>query len=255
MKFTVLGSGTSSGVPTIGCSCPTCLSDDPRDKRLRTSLLIESDTTTVVIDTSSDFRQQMLRHNVHSLDAVVYTHHHFDHIGGFDDIRAFNFILNRPIHIYAMQETLAALQRTFAYAFEPPKQLGGGVPLVQVHHIDTTPFTVGDIALTPIPLLHGTMRVQGYRIGSLAYCTDTNHIPASSLPLLEGVEVLILDALRYHEHPTHFTVEQAIEVARAIGARQTYFTHIAHNITHAELENNLPTGIALSYDGLHFSLV
>lgn len=254
MRFTVLGSGTSSGVPTIGCTCATCFSDDPRDTRLRASLLVQSETTTVVIDTSSDFRQQMLRHRVGSLDAVVYTHHHFDHIGGFDDIRAFNFMLGKPIDIFLMRETLAVLRRTFIYAFETPEQAGGSVPVVRTHLIDATPIAIGDIALTPIPLLHGTMRVNGYRIGSVAYCTDTSSIPASSLPLLDGVEILILDALRYHAHPMHFTVDQAIEVARAIGARQTYLTHIAHNIKHAELEKELPEGIALSYDGLNFSL-
>lgn len=247
---TVLGSGTSSGVPTIGCRCATCLSDDPRDTRLRPSLLVQSDTTTVVIDTSSDFRQQMLRHHVHELDAVVYTHHHFDHIGGFDDIRAYNFFLGKPMHLYLMQDTYAALRRTFTYAFEVPEQVGGGVPVVETHIIDCAPFTVGDLRFTPIPLLHGSLRVNGYRIGNMAYCTDTNCIPESSLALLEGLEVLILDALRYHEHPTHFTVDQAIAMAQHIGARTTYFTHIAHNIRHAELESTLPEGIALCYDGL-----
>ncbi len=247
---TVLGSGTSSGVPTIGCRCATCLSDDPRDKRLRPSLLVQSDTTTVVIDTSSDFRQQMLCCDVRSLDAVVYTHHHFDHIGGFDDIRAYNFFLNRPMSVYLMEETFAALRRTFIYAFEFSGQIGGGVPVVDTYIIDEKPFSIGDLTFAPIPLLHGSMRVNGYRIGNFAYCTDTNSIPDASIALLEGVEILILDALRYHEHPTHFTVDEAIKIAQRIGARTTYFTHIAHNIRHAELEDTLPEGIALSYDGL-----
>ena len=250
ITVTVLGSGTSSGVPTIGCRCATCTSDDPRDKRLRPSLLVQSDTTTVVIDTSSDFRQQMLRCDVRSLDAVVFTHHHFDHIGGFDDIRAYNFFLNRPMSVYLMEETFAALRRTFIYAFEIPEQIGGGVPVVDINLIDTAPFAVGDLTFTPVPLLHGNMRVNGYRIGDFAYCTDTNCIPDVSLALLEGVEVLVLDALRYHEHPTHFTVDEAIDTAQRIGARKTYFTHIAHNILHAELESTLPEGIELSYDGL-----
>lgn len=250
MKVTVLGSGTSSGVPTVGCTCPTCLSDDPRDRRLRPSLLVQSDTTTVVIDTSSDFRQQMLHYNVRSLDAAVYTHHHFDHIGGFDDIRAFNFIQGRPLDIFLMPETLQELRRTFIYAFEPPKQTGGGIPLIHVHLVDETTFTVGDITFTPVPLYHGLMRVNGYRIGNFAYCTDTNHIPESSLSLLEGLDVLILDALRYHEHPTHFTVEQAVEAAQKIGAKQTYFTHISHALRHGELERHLPEGMAPGYDGL-----
>lgn len=253
-KVTVLGSGTSSGVPTIGCRCATCLSNDSRDKRLRPSLLVQSDTTTVVIDTSSDFRQQMLRCDVRSLDAVVYTHHHFDHIGGFDDIRAYNFFLNRPMSIYLMAETFAVLRRMFIYAFECAGQTGGGVPVVDTHIIGDDQFSIGDLLFTPIPLLHGSMRVNGYRIGNFAYCTDTNGIPDASIALLEGVEVLILDALRYHEHPTHFTVDQAIDVAQRIGARKTYFTHIAHNILHAELESTLPEGIAPGYDGLVIDL-
>lgn len=251
---TVLGSGTSSGVPTIGCRCATCLSDDPRDKRLRPSLLVQSATTTIAIDTSSDFRQQMLRHNICALDAVVYTHHHFDHIGGFDDIRAYNFFLNRAMSIYLMEETFAELRRTFIYAFETPKQIGGGVPIVNTHIIDSEPFAIGDITCVPIPMMHGSLRVNGYRIDNFAYCTDTNNIPDSSLALLQGLDTLILDALRYHEHPTHFTVEQAIEIAQRIGARKTYFTHIAHNIRHAELDSALPENMALSYDGLTIEL-
>lgn len=250
MKVTVLGSGTSSGVPTVGCTCATCLSDDPRDKRLRPSLLIQSETTTVVIDTSSDFRQQMLQYKVRTLDAAVYTHHHFDHIGGFDDIRAFNFIQGRPLDIFLMAETLEELHRTFVYAFEPPKQVGGGIPLIDIHLVDEAPFTIGDITLTPIPLRHGLLRVNGYRINNFAYCTDTNFIPETSMPLLEGLDVLILDALRYQGHPTHFTVEEAVEVARKIGAKKTYFTHISHALRHCALEGELPEGIAPGYDGL-----
>jgi phosphoribosyl 1,2-cyclic phosphate phosphodiesterase len=250
MKVTVLGSGTSSGVPTVGCTCTTCLSDDPQDKRLRPSLLIQSETTTVVIDTSSDFRQQMLQYHVRSLDAVVYTHHHFDHIGGFDDIRAFNFIQGRPLDIFLMDETLEELRRTFLYAFEPPRQIGGGIPLIDVHVVDEAAFTIGDLTFTPIPLCHGLLRVNGYRINNFAYCTDTNFIPDSSMSLLEGLDVLILDALRPQKHPTHFTVEEAVDVARKIGAKKTYFTHISHALRHCELAQCLPEGIAPGYDGL-----
>ncbi|HYF04267.1 MAG TPA: MBL fold metallo-hydrolase [Patescibacteria group bacterium] len=250
MRFTLLGTGTSTGVPTIGCECPTCVSDDGRDKRLRPSLLIESGTTTVVIDTSSDFRQQMMLHGVKRLDAVVFTHHHFDHIGGFDDIRAYNFVLKKYIPIYLLQETSDNIHRTFGYAFKRPAPPGGGVPLVTEHIIDEAPFTIGDITFQPIPLFHGRMRVNGYRIGDFAYCTDTNHIPNESFELLKGVKTLVIDALRYEEHPTHFTVAESLSAIKRIAPERTYLTHIAHQIKHSELEGKLPEGVEIAVDGL-----
>jgi len=250
MKFTLLGTGTSTGIPMPTCTCTTCTSPDTNDKRLRPSLLVQSDSTTVVVDTSSDFRQQMLAYNVMRVDAIVYTHHHFDHIGGFDDIRPYNFTSNTKMPIYALERTAQVLQSTFPYAFEKPEQLGGGVPEVQMNVIDNENFSIHEITFVPIPIYHGLLRVNGYRINNFAYCTDTNNIPEESFELLHGVEVLILDALRYHSHPTHFTVEQAIEVATRIGAKQTYFTHIAHQILHADLDSRLPDGIHIGYDGL-----
>jgi phosphoribosyl 1,2-cyclic phosphate phosphodiesterase len=216
--------------------------------------MVESATTRVIIDTSADFRQQMLTHRVARIDAVVFTHHHFDHIGGFDDIRGFNFTMQRAIPIFLMEETFENLKRTFLYAFQDMGQKGGGVPVTKVHIIDTEPFSIGDITFLPIPMMHGRMRVNGYRIGDFAYCTDTNFIPETSFARLEGLEILILDALRYDKHPTHFTVQEAIANAARIGARETYFTHIAHNILHADLEPNLPAGVFLSTDGLSFEL-
>lgn len=250
MKFTLLGSGTSTGVPTVSCQCATCLSDDPRDTRLRTSLLVESATTTIVIDTSADFRQQMLRHNVRTLDAVIFTHHHFDHIAGFDDIRGFNFTMRKAIPIYLMQETYDNVERTFLYAFVDLGHRGGGVPVVTRTIIDKEPFRIGDIECVPIPMMHGTMRVNGYRIGNFAYCTDTNFIFEESFERLQGLEVLVLDALRHEPHPAHFNLQQALAAAQRIGAKTTYFTHIAHNIKHADVEPTLPPNIFLGYDGL-----
>lgn len=250
VTVTMLGSGTSSGVPTIGCTCPTCLSDDPRDKRLRPSILISSENSRIVIDTSSDFRQQCLRWNVGGLDAVLYTHHHFDHIAGFDDLRAFNFTGRRPVPIYLMRETLTHLQRIFDYAFEAAKRDQSSAPVVDPVVITDDAFRIGGFTCVPIPLQHGKMRVNGYRFGPFAYCTDCNAIPNIGYERLDGVKYLILDALRYRPHPTHFTLEEALEVADRIGASETWFTHIAHDLLHEEVETSLPEGVRLGYDGL-----
>ncbi|RPI67746.1 MAG: MBL fold metallo-hydrolase [Ignavibacteriae bacterium] len=251
MKFTVLGSGTSTGVPNVGCDCDVCTSSDVRDSRLRTSLLIESDHTTVLIDTSSDFRQQMLRHRVMKIDGVVFTHHHFDHIGGFDDIRPYNFNVGAPMPIHAMQETLDVLEYTFPYAFGKVPSSGTSVPSVDVRIIDRDPFTIGDITLQPIPLYHGSsLRVNGYRMNNVAYCTDTNLIPVPSMELLKGLDVLILDGLRWEPHPTHFTIGDALRVVEQLQPKTTYLTHIAHQIKHADTEAQLPNNVFLAYDGL-----
>lgn len=256
VKVTMLGSGTSSGVPTIGCTCPTCLSNDPRDKRMRPSIMLTSGSNQIIIDTSSDFRRQCLHWNVSRLDAVLYTHHHFDHIAGFDDLRAFNFIGRRPVPIYLMRETLTHLQRIFDYAFEAAKRDQSSAPVVDPVVIDDRPFTIGGFPCLPIPLQHGNMRVNGYRFGPFAYCTDCNEISDVGYERLDGVTYLILDALRYRPHPTHFTLEEALEVAERIGASRTWFTHIAHDLLHEEVEASLPEGVRLGYDGLEieFSL-
>ncbi|MFH1052297.1 MAG: MBL fold metallo-hydrolase [bacterium] len=250
-RVTFFGTGTSSGIPTIGCPCDVCNSTDERDKRLRSSILIQSETTTILIDTSPDLRQQMLKHNITKVDAILYTHHHFDHIGGFDDIRAFNYTSRKPVPIYLMQKTLDSIKRTFFYAFEELEQLGGGIPVVNVNIIDeVNKITIGDIEIIPIPLLHGKMNVLGFRVDDFAYCTDTNYIPENSLTLLNNLDILVLDALRYTKHETHFSLNEAIETAQKINAKTTYFTHMAHEIKHSECEQKLPQNIRLAYDGL-----
>jgi phosphoribosyl 1,2-cyclic phosphate phosphodiesterase len=254
MKFTLLGTGTSTGVPTVSCQCDTCTSTDPKDKRLRCSLLIESENTTVVIDTSADFRQQMMTHGVKKIDAVLYTHQHFDHIGGFDDLRAYNFTSGSPVPIFINNTTFDALKRTFSYAFGNAIQLGGGLPQANVNIIDRKPFSIGDIDFQIIPMMHGKLEVLGFRIGNFAYCTDTNFISDQSMARLEGLDVLILDALRYHKHPTHFTVDESLEIVEKLKPKQTYFTHIAHQIKHSDLDPKLPDGVNLGYDNLTIEL-
>lgn len=254
MKITVLGSGTSSGVPTIGCTCPTCTSDDPRDNRFRTSIWVRSRGTSVIIDSSNDFRAQCLRAGVRNLDAVVYTHHHYDHIAGFDDIRAFNFVQRRPMPIYGMPETIENIRRIFEYAFRKPGDHENSAPVVIDHEILDDPFAIGPLVIQPLELGHGSMRVNGYRIGSFAYCTDCNAISARGRELLRGIDVLILDGLRPSPHPTHFTIDEAVATAAEIGARVTYLTHIAHDLKHSEANDSLPPGVELAYDGLEIDL-
>lgn len=249
MEITVLGSGTSSGVPTIGCHCHTCMSTDERDKRLRPSLWIKSEDRSFVVDTSSDFRQQCLREGIKVLDAVLYTHHHFDHIAGFDDLRAFNYLSGKKVPVFGSYETLNHIRSTFSYAFDPGDNQSSS-PSVSVHTIVDETFFIDTIPILPIPLFHGTMQVNGYRIGDFAYCTDCNKIPETSLGKLANLDILILDALRHTSHPTHFSLNEAIEVAQRVGARSTYFTHIAHDIQHTETEAILPDNMYLAYDGL-----
>ncbi len=251
MRCTILGSGTSTGVPSLACECPTCTSDDPRDRRLRTSLLVQDGTTTFVVDTSSDFRQQMLQHNVLDLDAVLFTHHHFDHIGGFDDIRPYNFRSGRPMPIYGLEETLTVLRATFPYAFGDVVSTGASVPSITPCAIDDAPFSIGTIPVLPIPMRHGaSMRVNGYRFGDIAYCTDTNHIPPDAMERLHGLDTLILDGLRWELHPTHYTIEQALEVITELAPRRAILTHIAHQVLHARDMLRLPDGVEFAVDGL-----
>ena len=252
-ELKLLGTGTSTGVPTISCDCITCTSTDPRDKRLRCSALITFNNKNIIIDTGPDFRQQFLKYEIKKLNAILYTHHHFDHIGGFDDIRGINFTSRDTLPIYLNTETLKNLSRIFSYAFQDYGETGKGIPMVDVNIISDGTIEIEGIEITILPLVHGSLEVLGFRIGDIAYCTDTNSIPQSTLDLMKDLDVLILDGLRPMKHNTHFNIEEAIDQAKIINAKRTYLTHIAHQIKHSEIEKSLPSGIKLAYDGITFS--
>lgn len=250
MRITFLGSGTSTGVPVVGCHCGVCCSKDPRNRRLRQSVKIERDGKHFVIDTTPDLRTQLLRDPVPRLDFVLFTHSHADHIMGLDDIRPFNFRQREPIVGYASPHTARAIRRAFSYIWDTSTQLGGGKPQLELVEVDA-PFRHGEIEITPIPVSHGDWTILGYRIGSFAYITDTNGIPEESMRLLDGLEVLALDGLRpAPRHPTHFTIGEAVDVARKVGAAQTWIIHLAHEVDHGAVEAALPPGVRLAYDGL-----
>jgi phosphoribosyl 1,2-cyclic phosphate phosphodiesterase len=253
LKITVLGSGTSSGVPTIGCPCAVCHSTDPRDNRLRPSILIAHAGRNVVIDTTPDFRTQVLRAGIERLDAVLYTHAHADHILGLDDVRPFNHRQQSDIPIFAAPHTLNVIRRVFDYAFDTRKR-DTYVPRLEVHLIGDEPFEAAGLRFEPIPILHGPQTIYGFRFGNAAYLTDHSEVPPSSMEKLRGLDVLFLDALRHKPHPTHSTVEASVATARALQARQTYFTHICHDLPHAATEASLPAGIFMAYDGLEIDV-
>ncbi len=253
MKVNFLGTGTSQGVPVIGCDCMVCGSLDFRDKRFRTSIHIETPEASLVIDTGPDFRMQMLRSGVKKLDAVLFTHEHKDHTAGLDDIRPFNFAQKRDMPIFARRNVLEQIRREYAYIFNPKKY--PGVPQVEQVEISDSQFNVNGLVVTPIPVLHYKLPVFGFRIGDFSYITDANYIPEESMERLEGTETLVLNALQIDPHISHFTLDEAVQVARKIGAKQTYFTHISHRLgLHAQIDAQLPQGIALAYDGLELTL-
>ncbi|MGE5647095.1 MAG: MBL fold metallo-hydrolase [Acidobacteriota bacterium] len=253
LKITVLGSGTSVGVPTIGCRCAVCTSADPRDKRLRPSVLLTYGGRNVVIDTTPDFRTQILRTGVDHLDAIVFTHAHADHIMGLDDVRPFNYRQRSGIPVYGSPETIATLRRVFEYVFADVAH-DSHVPRLETHPLDGEPFELFGMQFRPIALNHGSTRVYGYRFGSAAYLTDHSEIPAEPLKALHGLDVLFLDALRHKPHPTHTTVARALEYVEHLKPARAYFTHICHDLAHAETERSLPPNVHLAYDGLEIEV-
>lgn len=250
IELLFLGTGTSAGVPMIGCRCPVCSSADPRDSRTRCSVVISYDGLNVLVDTSPELRLQAVANRVDSIDAVVFTHAHADHIMGLDDVRRYNTIRHGPLEIWADPSTLRVLQQCFAYAFVEPKPEWKLFRPHLLPRVIEGPFTIGGRTWTPIPMIHGEVGVLGLRIDNLAYCTDVSELPAASMDHLRGLDVLILDALQHKKHPTHFTIDEALETVAQLQPRQTWFTHMSHHVMHAAVDATLPAGVRLAYDGL-----
>ncbi|NTW32667.1 MAG: MBL fold metallo-hydrolase [Bacteroidetes bacterium] len=252
MKITLLGTGTSQGVPVIACNCAVCKSTNIKDKRLRSSILIETDNNILVIDAGPDFRQQMLRENVSRIDGIIITHEHKDHIGGLDDVRAFNYFQNEPVNVYASENVQEVLRSDYFYAFEKVKY--PGVPEINLHTIENFPFQINNDLITPIEVIHHRLKVFGFRIKDFTYITDANYISDIELEKIKGSKVVIINALRRKLHLSHFNLEKAIEVLNKIKPEQAYLTHISHQLgLHEEVEKELPPYIKLAFDGLKIS--
>jgi phosphoribosyl 1,2-cyclic phosphate phosphodiesterase len=254
-ELVLLGTGTSTGVPLLGCHCPTCESSDPRDKRTRTGVVLGLPQGTLLIDTPTDLRFQLLRERIDVVHAVLYTHEHADHIFGLDDLRIMPFAIGGPVPLYCEAHVEERIRKSFDYAFLPSRSPhSGAIPQLTFQRIGLEPFDLLGQHIIPLRLHHGSFEVLGFRFGNVAYCTDTNRIPDETWPLLEGLDVLVLDALRTQPHPTHFSLDEAIAAARRIGARQTYFTHMTHDLPHEATNARLPAGMQLAYDGLRIPL-
>jgi len=253
VKITFLGTGTSQGVPVIACDCATCLSKDQRDKRLRTSLLLEAGSTVLLFDAGPDFRQQMLRENVKKLDAILLTHEHKDHIAGMDDVRAFNYKSQDAIDVYAEERVQEAVKREFAYVFSEKKY--PGVPKIRLNKIPPFEFKIKNVNIIPVRVRHLDLEIYGFRAGNFAYITDANYIPEESKEKLVGVKYMVINALRKENHISHFNLREAIDFVREISPKKAFLTHISHQMgLHEQVSRELPPGIILAYDGLSIDL-
>ncbi|MFW5656570.1 MAG: MBL fold metallo-hydrolase [Bacteroidota bacterium] len=249
MKITLLGTGTSQGVPVIACTCPVCQSGDSRDKRLRSSVLVQTEGISIVIDAGPDFRQQMLFTKTTMLDAILFTHEHKDHVAGLDDVRAFNFVLQRPMDIYAEERVHDTIKQEFAYIFAERKY--PGIPEIRSHYIENNPFNVNGLQVIPVRAFHYKLPVFGYRIGDFGYLTDANHISPEERDKFRGLDTLVVTALRKKPHISHFNVEEALALIDDLKPKQAYLTHISHQMgLHALVDKELPDGVNLGYDGL-----
>ena len=253
MKVTFLGTGTSQGVPVIACTCETCSSTDLKDKRLRTSVLIESEDTSVIIDTGPDFRQQMLRENVKKLDAIIYSHEHKDHIAGLDDIRAFNYSQQKPMDVFAEERVILALKYEFPYIFAEKKY--PGVPKLEIHEISTSEFSINNLKVIPVRIMHYHLPILGYRIGEFSYITDADYISEEEKEKLIGTKYLVVNALRKEKHISHFSLEQALDLIHELSPKKAFLTHLSHQIgLHVNLQKELPPNVLVAYDGLKFEI-
>jgi len=253
LKITFLGTGTSSGVPMIACGCKVCTSANVKDNRLRSSIMVQSETTTIVVDTTPDFRLQMLREKVKNVDAILFTHPHKDHVAGLDDVKAFNYFNEKPIDVYANELTQKALKNEFYYIFADHKY--PGVPDINLHLINDEPFLVGDILVTPIKVWHLHMPVLGFRFANFTYITDANRIEEQELEKIKGSEILVLNALRHNAHISHFTLQEAVDLSTSLQIPKSYFTHISHQLgLHEEVMKELPLNCSLAYDGLQIEV-
>ncbi len=253
LRIVVLGSGTSVGIPMVGCRCAVCRSRDPRDRRMRPSILLQYAGRNVIVDTTPDFRSQALRAGIETLDAILFTHGHADHLLGLDDVRPINMIRKVTIPVYASAETEAAIRRCFCYAFDGEEK-ESSTPKLEIRSVDGDPFDLFGLRVTPIPLWHGSMQIYGYRFGAAAYLTDHSDIPPESMEKLRGLDVLFLDALRHRPHPTHTTLERALELVAELAPRRTFFTHMCHDLGHEATERTLPPHIRLAYDTLEIDV-
>src|SRR5713226_7554379 len=259
IRVTVLGSGTSHGVPAIGCDCAVCCSSDPRDRRTRPSILIQlqdgppspfgGTVRSILVDTSPDLRAQALANRVRRVDAILFTHSHADHVLGLDEVRRYNILQREPMSCFGDARTLTDIRQTFGYIFTTPDAGGGAIPEIVLSQI-AGPFSLGGAEIVPVPIMHGPRSILGFRVGSFAYLTDCSRVPEESWPLVDGVRTLVIDALRERPHPTHFSVSEALEVVARLSPERAYFTHVCHDLPHAATCARLPRGVELAYDGL-----